>query len=387
AWQFDETTQQYYLHSFLVEQPDLNWRNPEVVEAMHDVVRFWFDRGIDGFRIDVVGMIVKHPELADNPLNPEWNPGDHDRQKYLRTHTRNYPDVFPAVRGIRAVFDEYPDVMAVGEVFGTSKEISQFYGEGGLNGLHLAFNFQFIHENADVVNTPWEAATLARIVRNAEAAIPPGGQPCYALANHDQPRFISRNNDAGRGRERAAAAALMLLGLRGTPFLYYGEEIGMVDVEIPEAQLRDPARIKTIGRDPERTPMQWDASPGRGFSSGEPWLPYGPLDINTVAQATDADSLLALHRRAIWARKREPSLLRGTYQELSEMPDGVFAFVRAAGGARPVAVIVNTALEKRSVPLPTSGTVLVATTRASEGESIDSVLEIGPLGAAMVAGA
>jgi len=387
AWQFDETTGQYYLHSFLVEQPDLNWRNAEVVAAMYAVLRFWFDRGIDGFRIDVIGMIVKHPELADNPLNSEWTPGDHGRQKYLRTHTRNYPDVFPAVRGIRAVFDEYPDVMAVGEVFGTAAEISQFYGEGGLNGLHLAFNFQFIHENGDAVNTPWEAETLARIVRNAEAAIPPGGQPCYALANHDQSRFISRNNADGRGRERAAAATLMLLGLRCTPFVYYGEEIGMVDVDIADGQLRDPARIKTIGRDPERTPMQWDASLGRGFSTAEPWLPYGPRDISVAAEEIDGDSLLWLHRRAIWARKGEPALLYGTYREFTGMPAGVFAFERRTDGARPVTVLINTSTEACAVELPdSSGTVVVATARATEGSAVNGTFVLAPLGAAMIAG-
>lgn len=385
AWQWDDRTGQYYLHSFLVEQPDLNWRNPAVVAAMHDVLRFWFDRGVDGFRIDVIGMIVKHPDLADNPLNPKWVPGDRERAKFLGTNVANYPDVFPAVRGIRAVFDEYPDVMAVGEVFGTSKEISQYYGEGGLNGLHLAFNFQFIHEHGDMVPTPWEAETLARIVRNAEAAIPAGGQPCYALANHDRSRFISRNNADGRGRERSAAALLMLLGLRGTPFLYYGEELGMVDVAIPEAQLRDPARIKTIGRDPERTPMQWDATPGRGFSSGEPWLPYGPIDINAEVEDGDPGSMLSFSRRAIWARKGEPSLLHGAYEELASEPNGVFAFVRRAAGARPVTVVVNTSPGARTVSLPESARkVLLATNRSREGEPVTGHFAIEGLGAAML---
>src|SRR6185312_8239977 len=388
AWQFDETTGQYYLHSFLVEQPDLNWRNPEVVEAMHDVLRFWFDRGIDGFRIDVVGMILKHPEFADNPLNPAWQAGDARHSKYLNAHVLNYPDVFPAVRGIRAVFDEYPDRMAVGEVFGTAEEISQFYGEGGLNGLHLAFNFQFISERHDAVTTPWEADALSRIVRNAEAAIPSGGQPCYAFANHDEPRFISRNNADGRGRERAAAAAIMLLGLRGTPFLYYGEEIGMINGEIPEDRLRDPARFRTRGRDPERTPMQWDGNAGRGFSEAEPWLPYGPDDISVASQAGDPGSLLELHRRAIWRRKLEPALLRGSYNELDGMPMGVFAFERQAPGARPVTVVVNTSTEPRTVPLAGHrDSVLVATDPSVEGSAVRGSVTLAALGALMIAGA
>ncbi len=385
AWEADAVTGQYYLHSFLIEQPDLNWRNPGVVTAMHDVLRFWLDRGIDGFRMDVIGMIMKHPDLADNPPNPNWKAGDRDRGRLLQTNSRNYQDVFAAVRGLRAVLDAYPERMAVGEVFGTSEEISRYYGDGALDGLHLAFNFQFIQEHDSDVFTPWEAATLARIVRNAEASLPEGGQPCYALANHDRSRFISRHDHDGRGRERAAAAAIMLLGLRGTPFLYYGEEIGMADVAIPEGRLQDPARIRTVGRDPERTPMQWTAGNGRGFSSVEPWLPYGPAAINVAGQAQDDDSMLSLYRRAIWLRKRERSLMTGTYREVTAAPDGVFAFERSAVGARPVIVALNTATEPRAISLGTGPlTILLATDRALEGTVLNGEFVLPPLAAVMV---
>ncbi len=242
---------------------------------MHDTLRFWLRRGVDGFRIDVMGMIVKHPELADNPPNPHWRPGSLD-PKYLWSSNRNHPDVYEAVRGIRAVLDEFPGSMAVGEVFGSAEEISRYYGRPGeLDGLHLAFNFQFIHEIGPVF-TPWTSVAMRRIAGDAEEATPRGALPCWAFGNHDRSRFISRHNDDGFGPERARAAAILLLCLRGVPFIYYGEEIGMTDVDIPEERLQDPARFRTPGRDPERTPMQWDGSSTRGFSSAEPWLPYGP---------------------------------------------------------------------------------------------------------------
>ncbi|MGI8925131.1 MAG: alpha-amylase family glycosyl hydrolase [Tepidiformaceae bacterium] len=381
AWEWDEATGQYYLHSFLVEQPDLNWRNPEVVAAMHDVLRFWIDRGIDGFRIDVMGMVVKHPELLDNPLNPAWQTGDPWRWQYLWANNQNYPDVFDAVRGIRAVLDEYPGRMAVGEVFGSAAEIAAYYGGEKLDGLQLAFDFHFIHERYPLY-TPWEAPRLHGIAHRAETALPEGAQPCWAFNNHDRPRFPSRQNAAGHGQERARAAPLVLLALRGTPFLYYGEEIGMEDVRIPGDRLQDPARFHEAGRDPERTPMQWDATGGRGFSAAEPWLPFGPRQINVAAQDTAPDSLLSLYRRAIWRRKQEPSLLRGRCTLLPD-DDYVFAFLREADGARTVLVAVNTDAVDRRLPLPPGEwVVLVASSLAMEQTPASSRLVLPPFAAA-----
>ncbi len=382
AWTLDEATGQYYLHSFLLEQPDLNWRNPELEEAMHQTLRFWFEKGIDGFRIDVMGMIVKHPELADNPENPEWQPGARDRGRYLTVNNRNYRDVYGAVKRIREVFDEYDDRMAVGEVFGSAAEVAAFYGDDDEPGLHLAFNFQFIHEE-EAEATRWEADALRRIVRNAEASLPDGAQPCFAIGNHDRSRFISRHNGDGRGLERARAAAVALMGLRNTPFVYYGEEIGMEDVDIPESQLQDPARIRTTGRDPERTPMQWDDSAGRGFTTGEPWLPFGRTDRNVAAQINEPDSLLSLYRRAIWLRKRSPALLRGGYREL-ETPLDVFAWVRSAPGSPAVAIALNTAREPREVTFPGGGLVVLATEIEREGQTLERSITLPPLGAVMV---
>ncbi len=382
AWEWDASTRQFYMHTFLKEQPDLNWRNPEVVEAMHNALRFWMDRGVDGFRIDVMGMVLKHPDLPDNPANPNWQPGGRDADQFLWTFNRNYADVYGAVAGIRTVLDEYPDRMAVGEVFGRPEELARYYYTmDGVPGLHLAFCFNFIGHDGD--HTPWDADTMRRIIERHEAAMPVGAQPCYAFGNHDRARFSSRHNSDGRGAERARAAALLLLGLRCTPFLYYGEEIGMTDVAIPDDELQDPARFQWEGRDPERTPMQWDGTPGRGFSDARPWLPYGDLNTNAASQDGDPDSMLSLYRRAIWIRKAELSLLDGNWHDLPA-PDGVIAFGRQAPGAPAVVVAVNTTVEAVRVSLPGPGVVMVATERALEGTRAGDYAELPALGAAWI---
>lgn len=384
AWTFDEATGQYYLHSFLEEQPDLNWRNPEVERAMHDTLRYWLRRGVDGFRMDVIGQIVKHPDLPDNPPNPLYVEGGL-QPRWLLRYNRNYEEVYDAVRRIRKVLDEFPGSVAVGEVFGSHQEIARYYGGDALDGLHLAFNFTFIHDTARGTGyTPWDAQTAREILLSAEQAVPPGALPCYALANHDRPRFISRHNHDGRGLERARAAALLLLGVRCVPFLYYGEEIGMVDVEIPPERQQDPARHRAIGRDPERTPMQWDDSPGRGFSEAEPWLPYGPAEINVAAQIDDPSSLLSLYRDAIHTRKREPSLHDGTFR-LVEGPEGTVTWIRQAPGARPVFCAINMLTEPVELSLPPGfSEVLLATDRAMEARPLERTLVLPPLGGAWV---
>ncbi len=382
AWKFDHPTGQYYLHSFLEEQPDLNWRHPEVVAAMHDVLRFWMRRGIDGFRIDVMGMIVKHPDLADNDPNPAWRPGSTDEPKYLWNNNANYPDVYEAVRGIRRVLDEFPARMAVGEVSGTAEQIAHYYGDELLDGLHLAFNFQLIHEREPIL-TPWTASQIRRIVANAERYLPAGALSCWAFGNHDRGRIVSRHNGDGLGHERARAAAILLLGLRGVPFVYYGEEIGMEDVQIPDERLQDPARFRAVGRDPERTPMPWDGTPGRGFTTGEPWLPYGLPGLHVARQLGDPDSMLSLYRRAIWLRKRTPSLNAGEYRNVGTDPD-ILAFERHAEGAPSVLVALNCATQAVTLPLERPGVVVLASHLRREGRRASKELEMEPLEAVVI---
>lgn len=379
AWEYDTATGQYYLHSFLKEQPDLNWRNPDVVDAMHDVLRFWLGRGIDGFRIDVIGMIVKHPELADNPVNAEYDAGLPEERRLIQSNTMNYPDVYAAVKRIRRVFEEFPDAVAVGEVFGPASVIAQYYGDENERGLHLAFNFQLIVDEAAL--TPWRADVIRDVVVELEAELGGGAQPCYALNNHDRPRFRSRHDADGRGYERARAACLLLLGLRATPFLYFGEEIGMVDVDVPADQQQDPARFRHVGRDPQRTPMQWDASEGRGFSDATPWLPFGPIAINVADQQGDPKSMLSLYRDAIRLRKGEASLRAGRFAIVSSDRD-TLAFERAAASARPVLCVLNTSDGERVVEIPGGySKVLIATDRSMDDQAVKGDVAVPALGA------
>ncbi|HLZ71212.1 MAG TPA: alpha-amylase family glycosyl hydrolase [Dehalococcoidia bacterium] len=377
AWQWDAATGQYYLHSFLKEQPDLNWRNPEVVAAMHDTLRFWLRRGIDGFRIDVMGMVLKDPRMRDNPPNPEWGPdaGMPERFSQIWLYNRNWPEVIDAVRGIRAVLDEFPERMAVGEVFGPPETLAWYLGGEALDGLHLAFDFHLIG-GYGTGHTPWNAAAFRERVDAGQAALPAGAVPAYVLGNHDQSRLVSRY-----GREAAPPAAMLLLTLPGTPFVYYGEEIGMADVPIDEAQARDPARHRAIGRDPERTPMQWDASAGAGFSSGPPWLPLGDPSVNVAAQTNGAGSLLSLYRRLIWLRKRSAALRGGSYASLAETPAEVFAFVREAARQRAL-VAINFAGKPAALRLSAdlaNAPIACSTVAGRQGEyPAGGQLELGP---------
>ncbi len=383
AWELDSLTGQYYLHSFLKEQPDLNWRNPDVVEAMYDTLRFWMQRGIDGFRIDVIHMILKHPEMPDNPPNPAWHPGMRDAHRYLWKYNSNYEDVFPAVAGIREVIDEFPGRVTVGETSSSSNQVAAYYGPEGKTGVHLAFNFHFIGQDGG--KTPWRAEVFDRILLRDEEQLPAFAQPCFAFGNHDRSRIASRLNHDGGGQARARAAALLLLGLRGTPFIYYGEEIGMEDVDVPADQLQDPARFFWEGRDPERTPMQWDGSKTRGFSADPPWLPYGDPTINVADQKGDPTSMYELYRHAIATRKAEPSLHSGNYLRLGPK-HGVFSFLRCFDGERPVLVTVNTSRARRKVTLPfQAGEVLACTSRECEGPVDGRTFVLPALGAAWIA--
>jgi alpha-glucosidase len=340
AWEWDETAGQFYLHSFLKEQPDLEWRNPELVKAMHATLRFWFDRGVDGFRIDVVQRLAKDPDLRDDPeggCRCEAYGGER------HIHAENHPDIHEVLRGVRSVFDEYPERAAIGEVYLMNPaEVARYYGKD--DELHLAFNFSFLH-------SPWSAERFAAEVERMEGYLRQHGWPTLVLSNHDVPRHATRYDDAAHGDARARVAAMMLLTLRGTPFLYYGEEIGMRNVPIPDDRLQDPLAFtlhKNLSRDPERTPMQWEAGRGAGFTKGEPWLPIGDADArNVAAQRGDPGSLLTLYRDLLALRRAHPCLHAGSFRRLPA-PDDVFAFERRAGSERAV-VALSFAGEPREV--------------------------------------
>ncbi len=356
AWEWDARTGQYYLHSFLKEQPDLNWRNPEVKEAMFQVVRFWLDRGVDGFRIDVAHFILKDPELRDNPANVGLGKiihkplGDYDSQLHL--YDQGHPDVHSVYRDLRRLLDSYNGErprMAVGEVHIFDwLQWAAYYGQD-LDELHMPFNFQLL-------GVPWEPAAIRTVVDNLEAALPPGAWPNYVLGNHDESRLVTR-----LGLPEARVAAMLLLTLRGTPTLYYGDEIGMADVPVPPDQQQDPwgLRVPGLGRDPSRTPMQWSAAPHAGFSppaTQRPWLPL-PDDyqqVNVERQLDDPGSMLNLYRLLLAYRRVTPALQWGSYTPLEDAPPAVYAFIRRAGERR-VLVALNFSNTDQRVELATQG--------------------------------
>ncbi|MGI8550117.1 MAG: alpha-amylase family glycosyl hydrolase, partial [Dehalococcoidia bacterium] len=295
----------------------------------------------------------------------------------------DWPDVYDAVRGIRRVLDEYPDRMAVGEVFGPPEVLAQYHGGEALDGLHLAFNFRGILEDREPdAAATWSADRLRRVIDDFEAALPNGAWPNFVLNDHDRSRFISRHTEDGRGPERARVAAMLLLTVRGTPFIYYGEEIGMQDVPIPPERAQDPARFhRPPGRDPERTPMQWSSAPSAGFTTGEPWLPLGDPTISVASQMDDPASLLSLYRRLIWFRKGSAALRSGSYRSLDGMPEDIFAYVRESPNER-LLIALNFGLEPRVVPLPerfAGGRVIISTDPARDGGLVrGSMLDLFP---------
>jgi alpha-glucosidase len=354
AWTFDETSGQWYLHLFLPEQPDLDWSNPEVVHAMHDVLRFWLDRGVDGFRIDVVHGIGKDPSLPADP--PESRPTPHSQlNDTVQTH--------PLLRDIRTLVDERAgDPVIVGEVYLLDTAlVAPYYGDG--DELHLSFNFPPLY-------TPWDAdAWRAQIERTTGLLDPIGAWPTWVLSNHDNPRHRTRYD----GSEAAArSAVLLLLGLRGTPFLYQGEELGLLDAEVPPERVVDPG-----GRDGCRAPIPWDPSPGHGWPA-EAWLPF-PLEAdlrNVATERADPGSVLHLYRRALAARRGSPALHLGD-QEMLDAPAGVVAWRRrhADGDERTVLVNFTGRTVDLSGSVAVAGTVVeVSSDGLGEGEPLASVL-------------
>ena len=334
AWEWDAATGQYYLHSFLSEQPDLDWRCAELERAMHGVLRFWLGRGVDGFRIDVAHRLAKDPALRSNPPLAGSTDTGYGGQQHI--HDEDHPDVHTLYKRMRALADAYDERVLIGEVFLLDPErVARYYGDG--DQLHQGFNFSLL-------SGEWSGQRFRREVERFQAAVPRQGWPNQVLSNHDVHRHATRYDHPLLGEARARLAAMLLLTLRGTPFLYYGEEIGMRCVWIPEDRLRDPLAFTlhpSLTRDPERTPMQWDDSRHAGFGSAEPWLPIHVdfVHRNVAAQRGDPGSLLHLYRTLIALRAGCPALSRGEQRTLPARPD-VFAFERTLGSER-FAVALN----------------------------------------------
>jgi alpha-glucosidase len=356
AWTFDRKSGQYYLHSFTPQQPDLNWDNPEVEEAMHHVLRFWLERGVDGFRLDVIHKIAKDPELRDNP---GASPGEVETR-----HDEGWPTIHERLRRIRSVIDEYDDRMLVGEVH--IYDLPRFieYINSG-DELHMAHNFTFMY-------LPWDAVAMRASVDQFQKLSAGRAWPAWFLSNHDHSRMVTRYGGGELGEARSRVAAMLLYTLRGTPFIYQGDELGLPDAEIPPESVVD-----VDGRDPQRAPIPWEppsqVGAGGGFSTGRPWLPL-VADAERLCvrnQLEDPDSLLSLVRRLSWTRRHDGCLQGGTYRSV-DAGDGLFGYVRELGG-ESLFVLLNFAAEARR--LNHSGwsgraTIELSTDRAREQQAV-----------------
>ena len=371
AWTYDEGTGQYYLHQFVKQQPDLNYRNPEVVTAILDVMRFWLDRGVDGFRVDVIGLMIKDPEFRDEPPNPDWN-GIKPFDSLKHIYTANLPEVHDLIRQMRAVLDSYDDRMMVGETYLPNDMLMVYYGSADMLECHLPFNFQLI-------TAPWKAAGVRKMVDDYEAVLPPDAWPNWVLGNHDQHRVATRV-----GPDQARVANMLLLTLRGTPTCYYGDELGMENVPIPPEKIQDPPAVNQpeiahiVGRDPERTPMQWDDSPNAGFAAPDVedlWLPLAPnyKEVNVANQLTDPRSFLNYFRKLLAYRKSTPALLWGSYSSIDpgsrEAQQNCFVFERQAGDQR-VLIALNFSSQEQTLSLPGlgKGKILLSTNLDRDSE-------------------
>jgi len=333
AWQWDETTRQYYYHAFLVKQPDLNWRNPEVINAMLDIMRFWLDRGVDGFRVDAMWHMIKDSQWRDNPHNPEYKDTMATYEKLLPVYSTDQPEMHEIAARMRKVLDEYDERLMIAEIYLPVHRLVTYYGTHDKEA-HLPFNFMLI-------SLPWDPRLIAAGIDEYEAALPQGDWPNWVIGNHDQPRITSRV-----GAQQAKIAAILLLTLRGTPTMYYGDEISMRDVPIPEEEVQDPQGLnmpgKNLSRDPERTPMLWDGSTNAGFTNAKPWLRIDPAfhRRNIQIQKLNPISALTLYKSLIDLRQQEPSLMTGDYKPVCS-DHQLISYIRQKEGHPAFLIVLN----------------------------------------------
>ena len=368
GWEWDATTRQYYYHSFLKQQPDVNWRNPSLREAMFDVLRFWLDRGVDGFRVDVMWLLFKDEQFRNNPINPASHEDSPASQRLLPIFNADRPEVHGLVASMRSVLDSYGERLLLGEIYLPIHQLVLYYGKD-LTGATLPFNFQLIQ-------CPWRADAIAQVIREYEAALPPGAWPNWVLGNHDQARISSRV-----GAEQARVAAMLLLTLRGTPTMYYGEEIGMRNVRFSPQEIQDPAEKNEpglgLGRDPERTPMPWDTSSSAGFSSTRPWLPLGSdhAVVNVETLSEQRTSTLNLYRALIGLRRANEALISGSLERITA--DGHVLRYERRNAEQSFEIILNLGNAREETMLG-RGRVLISTYLDREHELVEERVSLRP---------
>jgi alpha-glucosidase len=369
AWQYDETSGQYYYHAFLAQQPDLNWRNPDVRRAMWDVMRFWLQKGVDGFRVDVIWHLIKDDEFRDNPPNPDFRPGRPPHERLLPLYTTDRPEIHDVVAEMRRVVDAFEHRVLIGEIYLPIERLVSYYGKN-LLGAQMPFNFTLL-------SASWNALAIEKIIAEYEQALPRGAWPNWVLGNHDRPRVASRI-----GTEQARVAAMLLLTLRGTPTLYYGDEIGMRQVAIAPDQVQDPFEKNVpglgVGRDGCRTPMQWDATESAGFSDGIPWLPLADDSIHENVRNLEADaaSILNLYKELIRLRRQSPELIDGSYEPVAA--DSNLLIYRRRDAHSSALVVLNLGSEPISLSSGAigHGAILLSTFLDRSGEKLTGSLEL-----------
>jgi alpha-glucosidase len=376
AWEFDAATGQYYYHAFLAEQPDLNWRNPDVRKAMYDALRFWLKRGVDGFRIDVLWHLAKDPQFRDDPINPNFGADDPPYRRLIPQYSADQPGILDIAAEMRRVIEEFPgDRPLIGELYLPLDRLVAYYGPN-LDAVHLPFNFSLLW--AAWTRSKWTAAALARLIGEYDGALPPGAWPNWVLGNHDQPRVATR-----LGPAQARVAMVLLLTLRGTPTLYYADELGHESVPIPPHRVRDPFGINmpggTQGRDPVRTPMPWDGSANGGFTTGEPWLPLPEnfAGLCVEAQKKDRRSMLSLTRSLLALRRREPALAVGDWS-LLPIEGEALAYMRRWQDRR-IAVLLNLDEKAKTIRLDGGfgGRIEISTDPSRAGEHVAGEVTLG----------
>jgi alpha-glucosidase len=370
AWQYDEGTGQYYYHAFLAQQPDLNWRNPEVRAAIYDVMRFWLRKGVDGFRVDVIWHLIKDSEFRDNPPNPYYHEGRPPHEKLLMQYSTDQPEVHEVIAEMRRVTDAFGSRVLIGEIYLPVHRLVAYYGND-LAGAHMPFNFALL-------STLWSARSIEKIIEDYERALPNGAWPNWVLGNHDRPRVASRV-----GSEQARVAAMLLMTLRGTPTLYYGDEIGLHQIPIKPEDVRDPFERNVpgigIGRDGCRTPMQWDASRYAGFSTVRPWLPLADNFIheNVAKLHADRTSILSLYKALIALRRKLPPLVTGAYEPIAA--EGDLLLYRRSGEQGAAVVALNLGAEPIAVSstvISPSSEILLSTFMDRQREKLEGVLDL-----------
>jgi alpha-glucosidase len=380
AWEFDSTRGQWYYHAFDYRQPDLNWRNFAVEKEMFDAVRFWFDRGVYGFRLDAVDTLFEDPKLRDNPSTPEKYAFVVNQQQ--RLYTANLPEVHTELQKLRKVTDAYSGRVLIGETWtSTSEKLAEYYGPNN-NELHMPMYFNFTMINK--LSAPEFREKIAAIESN-----PVKGWPVYVLSNHDIRRWLDRYGDGEHNPQIAKLMSALYLTLRGTPILYYGEEIGMVN--------SDPTRLEDVldvvgkrgwpkdkGRDGERTPMQWDSTINAGFNTGDkPWLPVAAnhATVNVASEDADPDSLLNWYRQLIKLRRTMPAFSEGSYSALDETNPDILSYRRETKHSR-VLVVLNMSAKAQTVKVPTDSRVLLRS--AATLQSAASSIDLAPYGSVVL---